>query len=212
MNNDNSFRCPYGKENSLCLYVFCLSTESVRTQIGDIVVIEERHPSPSGGKGSTSSRIGQSTATSTVFTSTTTTTITTTTTATTSNTNGSISAAAMEAAGLMTLVKEQSKPMTIVGPSPQLTPTSSSVALPKTLPPPVTATTIMAQTQQPPQQTVSNLPPLAALTASVPPGSTGVGEKQRAIVKPHILTHIIEGFVIQEGSEPFPVSFTNFAL
>ncbi|XP_046326141.1 polyhomeotic-like protein 1 isoform X3 [Haliotis cracherodii] len=32
-----------------------------------------------------------------------------------------------------------------------------------------------------------------------------VVEKQKAIVKPHILTHIIEGFVIQEGPEPFPV-------
>ncbi|XP_064642191.1 polyhomeotic-like protein 2 isoform X2 [Lineus longissimus] len=30
-------------------------------------------------------------------------------------------------------------------------------------------------------------------------------EKQKAIVKPHVLTHIIEGFVIQEGPEPFPV-------
>ncbi|XP_052226889.1 polyhomeotic-proximal chromatin protein-like isoform X2 [Dreissena polymorpha] len=30
-------------------------------------------------------------------------------------------------------------------------------------------------------------------------------ERQRAIVKPHILTHVIEGFVIQEGPEPFPV-------
>lgn len=27
----------------------------------------------------------------------------------------------------------------------------------------------------------------------------------QAIVKPQILTHIIEGFVIQEGAEPFPV-------
>ncbi|XP_078064328.1 polyhomeotic-like protein 1 [Mustelus asterias] len=27
----------------------------------------------------------------------------------------------------------------------------------------------------------------------------------QAIVKPHILTHVIEGFVIQEGAEPFPV-------
>ncbi|XP_064610390.1 polyhomeotic-like protein 2 isoform X2 [Liolophura sinensis] len=32
-----------------------------------------------------------------------------------------------------------------------------------------------------------------------------VVEKQRAIVKPHILTHVIEGFIIQEGPEPFPV-------
>ncbi|XP_041378510.1 polyhomeotic-like protein 2 isoform X2 [Gigantopelta aegis] len=37
------------------------------------------------------------------------------------------------------------------------------------------------------------------------PEQTPVVEKQRAIVKPHILTHIIEGFIIQEGSEPFPV-------
>lgn len=28
----------------------------------------------------------------------------------------------------------------------------------------------------------------------------------QAIVKPQILTHVIEGFVIQEGLEPFPVS------
>lgn len=28
----------------------------------------------------------------------------------------------------------------------------------------------------------------------------------KAIVKPQILTHVIEGFVIQEGAEPFPVS------
>ncbi|XP_021372534.1 polyhomeotic-like protein 1 isoform X2 [Mizuhopecten yessoensis] len=32
-----------------------------------------------------------------------------------------------------------------------------------------------------------------------------VVEKQRAIVKPHILTHVIEGFIIQEGPEPFAV-------
>ena len=36
--------------------------------------------------------------------------------------------------------------------------------------------------------------------------ATAVTEKQKAIVKPQILTHMIEGFVIQEGSEPFPVS------
>lgn len=31
----------------------------------------------------------------------------------------------------------------------------------------------------------------------------------QAIVKSHILTHLIEGFVIQEGAEPFPVSAPN---
>ncbi|XP_074654180.1 uncharacterized protein LOC141908182 isoform X2 [Tubulanus polymorphus] len=30
-------------------------------------------------------------------------------------------------------------------------------------------------------------------------------EKQKAIVKPHVLTHIIDGYVIQEANEPFPV-------
>ena len=37
----------------------------------------------------------------------------------------------------------------------------------------------------------------------------GPGERApppQAVVKPHVLTHLIEGFVIQEGAEPFPVS------
>ncbi|XP_042103502.1 polyhomeotic-like protein 1 isoform X1 [Ovis aries] len=47
---------------------------------------------------------------------------------------------------------------------------------------------------------------------SVPPPSLAMVSRQmgdskppQAIVKPQILTHIIEGFVIQEGAEPFPV-------
>lgn len=38
-------------------------------------------------------------------------------------------------------------------------------------------------------------------------GSRQLGDSKppQAIVKPQILTHIIEGFVIQEGAEPFPV-------
>ena len=39
-----------------------------------------------------------------------------------------------------------------------------------------------------------------------PGGNPQPGEKQKAIVKPNVLTHIIEGFVIEEGPEPFPVS------
>ena len=35
--------------------------------------------------------------------------------------------------------------------------------------------------------------------------TTGGSKKQQAIVKPHILTHVIEGFIIQEAAEPFPV-------
>uniref|UniRef100_A0A3Q2YD68 Polyhomeotic homolog 2a (Drosophila) n=1 Tax=Hippocampus comes TaxID=109280 RepID=A0A3Q2YD68_HIPCM len=34
----------------------------------------------------------------------------------------------------------------------------------------------------------------------------GESKPAQAIVKSHILTHLIEGFVIQEGAEPFPVS------
>ncbi|TNN81130.1 Polyhomeotic-like protein 1 [Liparis tanakae] len=41
--------------------------------------------------------------------------------------------------------------------------------------------------------------------------SVGHGDKDRApvpqaVVKPQVLTHLIEGFVIQEGAEPFPVA------
>ena len=35
---------------------------------------------------------------------------------------------------------------------------------------------------------------------------SGETKPAQALVKTHILTHLIEGFVIQEGSEPFPVS------
>ncbi|KAF7645150.1 hypothetical protein LDENG_00209100 [Lucifuga dentata] len=43
---------------------------------------------------------------------------------------------------------------------------------------------------------------------SVSRGGCGQGERApppQAVVKPHVLTHLIEGFVIQEGAEPFPV-------
>ncbi|XP_036037282.1 polyhomeotic-like protein 1 isoform X2 [Onychomys torridus] len=51
-----------------------------------------------------------------------------------------------------------------------------------------------------------------APTPSAPPPTLALVSRQmgdskppQAIVKPQILTHIIEGFVIQEGAEPFPV-------
>ncbi|KAK7145161.1 hypothetical protein R3I94_011302 [Phoxinus phoxinus] len=49
----------------------------------------------------------------------------------------------------------------------------------------------------------SNEPPPAAVTGSV--AQNGENKPPQAIVKPHVLTHVIEGFVIQEGAEPFPV-------
>lgn len=42
------------------------------------------------------------------------------------------------------------------------------------------------------------------VTGSTP--HNGHSKTPQAIVKPQILTHVIEGFVIQEGAEPFPVS------
>ena len=36
--------------------------------------------------------------------------------------------------------------------------------------------------------------------------------KLKAVIKPHILTHIIDNFVIQEGNEPFPVSSMSMQM
>lgn len=57
-------------------------------------------------------------------------------------------------------------------------------------------------------------PPLLIPAASTRSSSTSLASSTpslenkppQAIVKPQILTHVIEGFVIQEGLEPFPVS------
>uniref|UniRef100_A0A3Q4GFZ6 Polyhomeotic homolog 1 n=1 Tax=Neolamprologus brichardi TaxID=32507 RepID=A0A3Q4GFZ6_NEOBR len=48
------------------------------------------------------------------------------------------------------------------------------------------------------------------LSLPLPLSRVGHGDKDRApvpqaVVKPQVLTHVIEGFVIQEGAEPFPV-------
>ncbi|XP_058890556.1 polyhomeotic-like protein 3 isoform X3 [Acipenser ruthenus] len=63
----------------------------------------------------------------------------------------------------------------------------------------------------PPPPPPSPLPPTllpAVVRSPSKPVPAGLPENKppQAIVKPHILTHLIEGFVIQEGLEPFPVS------
>uniref|UniRef100_A0A8C9XTF1 Polyhomeotic homolog 1 n=1 Tax=Sander lucioperca TaxID=283035 RepID=A0A8C9XTF1_SANLU len=64
----------------------------------------------------------------------------------------------------------------------------------------------------PPLTTGSGAPPPASSSPSpVLSVSRGVCQGERApppqaVVKPNVLTHLIEGFVIQEGAEPFPVS------
>ncbi|XP_029362306.1 polyhomeotic-like protein 2 [Echeneis naucrates] len=40
----------------------------------------------------------------------------------------------------------------------------------------------------------------------------GDSKPAQALVKTHILTHLIEGFVIQEGAEPFPVERPSFSI
>ncbi|XP_026776823.3 polyhomeotic-like protein 2 isoform X1 [Pangasianodon hypophthalmus] len=48
------------------------------------------------------------------------------------------------------------------------------------------------------------------VTGSTP--HNGHSKTPQAIVKPQILTHVIEGFVIQEGAEPFPVERPSLLL
>ncbi|KAK2830814.1 hypothetical protein Q5P01_018745 [Channa striata] len=58
----------------------------------------------------------------------------------------------------------------------------------------------------PPPPSPASSSPSPAL--SVSRGGCSQGERApppQAVVKPHVLTHLIEGFVIQEGAEPFPV-------
>nr|XP_044985969.1 polyhomeotic-like protein 3 isoform X5 [Jaculus jaculus] len=50
-------------------------------------------------------------------------------------------------------------------------------------------------------------------SASMPSSIPNIENKPpQAIVKPQILTHVIEGFVIQEGLEPFPVSRSSLLI
>lgn len=53
----------------------------------------------------------------------------------------------------------------------------------------------------------TSITPTSAPTPNLAMVSRHIGDSKppQAIVKPQILTHIIEGFVIQEGAEPFPV-------
>ncbi|XP_024066714.1 polyhomeotic-like protein 1 isoform X2 [Terrapene carolina triunguis] len=67
---------------------------------------------------------------------------------------------------------------------------------------PVPSTTPNAPTSEAASITTTSSP---APTLAMVSRQTGDSKPPQAIVKPQILTHIIEGFVIQEGAEPFPV-------
>ncbi|TWW62368.1 Polyhomeotic-like protein 2 [Takifugu flavidus] len=49
-----------------------------------------------------------------------------------------------------------------------------------------------------------------SVTGSAP--QNGENKPPQAIVKPQVLTHVIEGFVIQEGAEPFPVCVEHLPI
>ncbi|XP_072888491.1 polyhomeotic-like protein 2 isoform X3 [Hemitrygon akajei] len=63
--------------------------------------------------------------------------------------------------------------------------------------------TVNAKSPSPaPTMTSGNGSTTSSVTVSVPQNAEN--KPPQAIVKPQILTHVIEGFVIQEGAEPFP--------
>ncbi|XP_069774397.1 polyhomeotic-like protein 2 isoform X3 [Narcine bancroftii] len=66
----------------------------------------------------------------------------------------------------------------------------------------VTESVHVKTTSPSPNMTSGNGNTTSSVTASVPQNTEN--KPPQAIVKPQILTHVIEGFVIQEGAEPFP--------
>ncbi|XP_035270339.1 polyhomeotic-like protein 3 isoform X2 [Anguilla anguilla] len=63
----------------------------------------------------------------------------------------------------------------------------------------------------------ASLPPAGGPSGSLPPSAShlgGAAESQlpQAIIKPQVLTHLIEGFVIQEGLKPFPVNRSSLMV
>ncbi|XP_014664160.1 PREDICTED: polyhomeotic-like protein 2 [Priapulus caudatus] len=52
----------------------------------------------------------------------------------------------------------------------------------------------------------------AASVELAPPSEVRENQPATAVVKPHILTHVIEGYVIQEGPEPFPVNRSSLLI
>ncbi|KAM5323424.1 polyhomeotic-like protein 2 isoform 2-T2 [Glossophaga mutica] len=61
-----------------------------------------------------------------------------------------------------------------------------------------------------PGMTSGNGNPASSIAGTAP--QNGENKPPQAIVKPQILTHVIEGFVIQEGAEPFPVGRSSLLV
>uniref|UniRef100_H3B5J6 Polyhomeotic homolog 3 n=1 Tax=Latimeria chalumnae TaxID=7897 RepID=H3B5J6_LATCH len=101
-------------------------------------------------------------------------------------------------------------------------PTSAENTSEQAATPPVTSSACTSVIKSPTDASLASMPspPLALPAAktrsnsiSVSPGTPSTENRPpQAIVKPHILTHVIEGFVIQEGLEPFPVSRSSLLI
>ncbi|XP_077168104.1 polyhomeotic-like protein 2 isoform X2 [Paroedura picta] len=61
-----------------------------------------------------------------------------------------------------------------------------------------------------PGMTSGNGSSASTVTGTAP--QNGENKPPQAVVKPQILTHVIEGFVIQEGAEPFPVGRSSLLV
>ncbi|XP_066296623.1 polyhomeotic-like protein 2 isoform X9 [Branchiostoma lanceolatum] len=126
------------------------------------------------------------------------------------------------------------------GPQSRLTPPPAQPQRPQSLPPPVSTSAVVSQQAPPrvpsPKQngvTVTTAPPEKPddpmkspeppkddppasrssdlpLALNKPP--TEKQQPQRAVVKPQILTHLIDGFIIQEGPQPFPIKHNSILV
>ncbi|XP_062329623.1 LOW QUALITY PROTEIN: polyhomeotic-like protein 2b [Osmerus eperlanus] len=105
------------------------------------------------------------------------------------------------------------KPSEPLKPAPA-TPTSTPMATPTSLPSApaesaastkrVSSTPSPGTPSPPTNMTSGNESEVAPVVAGSAP-QNGENKPPQAIVKPQVLTHVIEGFVIQEGAEPFPI-------
>uniref|UniRef100_A0A3P9HH30 Polyhomeotic homolog 2b (Drosophila) n=1 Tax=Oryzias latipes TaxID=8090 RepID=A0A3P9HH30_ORYLA len=79
----------------------------------------------------------------------------------------------------------------------------TSLVVRETSQPPSTQPSAVTAGSPPPAMTSGNESEAPTVMGSTP--QNGESKPPQAIVKPQVLTHVIEGFVIQEGAEPFPV-------
>ncbi|XP_078615272.1 uncharacterized protein LOC144884145 isoform X13 [Branchiostoma floridae x Branchiostoma japonicum] len=126
------------------------------------------------------------------------------------------------------------------GPQSRLTPPPAQPQRPQSLPPPVSTSAVVSQ-QAPPrvpspkqngvtETTAPQEKPADPMKSPEPPKEDPPASRssdlplalnkpqpekqqpQRAVVKPQILTHLIDGFIIQEGPQPFPIKHNSILV